>query len=145
MKKIIKWGLIGVVVLIVIGAIAGGGKSGNNTTSSKGGQAQEQPKTPEMVTAQQIADDFDGNQVSAENKWNGKLVQFTATVSNITDTGISFTNIASKQFSMAQISCRISDKDQLLSLKNGEAVTVKGVIGKQTIGVIDMNDCSVVK
>lgn len=144
MKKIIKWGLIIFVVLIVIGMIAGGGKS-SNTNQSGNNQAKEEQKEPQMVTAQQIADDFDGNQVAAESKWNGKLVQFTATVSNITDSGLSFTNVASKQYSITQISCKVSDKQQLLSLKNGESITVKGIIGKQIIGVIDMSDCEVVK
>ena len=34
MKKILKWGLIGFVVLIVIAAIAGSGKSGNQSSNS---------------------------------------------------------------------------------------------------------------
>lgn len=152
MKKFLKWGAIVFVGLIVIGVIASAGKSGsstptsgsNNSTDQK--QAQQEPaKEAEQVTASQIADDFDGNQVAAESKWNGKYVQFTATVSNITDSGLSFTNIGSKQFSLTQISCSISDKQSLLSLKNGESVTVKGTIRKQTIGVIDMTDCEVVK
>ena len=143
MKKFLKWGGIALIVIIVIAAFSGGSKSNNTSSSEK--QAQEQTKTPEMVTAQQIADDFDGNQVAAEKNWNGKYVQFTATISNITDSGLSFTNIGSKQFSMAQISCRVKDTQQLLSLKNSESVTVKGVVGKQTIGVIDMSDCEVVK
>ena len=46
---------------------------------------------------------------------------------------------------MAQISCHITDKQQLMSLKNGQTVTVRGNVGKQTIGVIDFNDCEVVK
>lgn len=81
----------------------------------------------------------------AGKTWNGKFVQFTATVSNITDSEFPFANIGSKQFSMAQISCRVKDTQQLLSLKNRESVTVKGIIGKQTIGVIDTSDCEVVK
>lgn len=149
MKKILKWGAIVFVGLIVIGVIASAGKSGStnptsNSTDQK--QAQQEPaKEAEQVTATQIADDFDGNQVAAESKWDGRYVQFTAVVSNITDSGLSFSSIGSKQFSLAQISCKVSDKQSLLSLKNGESVTVKGTIGKQTIGVIDMTDCEVVK
>ena len=146
MKKFLKWGGIIIIIIIVLAAITGSGKS-NNSTNSTGNseQAQEKPKAPEIVTAQQIADDFDGNQVAAEKNWSGKFVQFTATVSNITDSGLSFTNIGSKQFSMTQMSCQVKDPQQLLSLKNGESITVKGIIGKQTIGVIDMSDCEVVK
>jgi hypothetical protein len=151
MKKVLKWGGIIFIGLIVIGVIASMGKSGStNPTSNSNNTTQKQEeaqpaKEPEQVTAAQIADDFDGNQVAAESKWNGKYVQFTAVVSNITDSGLSFSNIGSKQFSFAQISCKVSDKQSLISLKNGESVTVKGTIGKQTIGVIDMTDCEVVK
>lgn len=97
------------------------------------------------ITVRELADDFDANQVAAEDKWNGKLVEFSAEISNITDSGLSFSNVASKQFSLAQISCRIKDKSQLLPLKNGETVTVQGRVGTQTIGVIDVSDCVVVQ
>ena len=33
----------------------------------------------------------------------------------------------------------------IMTLKNGQTVTVRGTVGKQTIGVIDVNDCSVAK
>lgn len=102
-------------------------------------------EAPIKITAKQLADDFDANQVAAEANWNGKLVEFSAEISNITDYGISFYRVASKEFSLAQISCRIKDKSQLLTLKNGQTVTVRGVVGKQTLGVIDVKDCEVVK
>lgn len=151
MKKFLKYGAIGFVILIVIGVIGSMGKSGNSTPSSSnstGTQATSAPtQAPEAqkVTATEIADDFDGNAVSAEAKWKGKFVEFSAVVGNITDSGLSFTDIGSKQYSFTQISCKIKDKQQLLSLKNGETTTVRGIIGGQTIGVIDMTDCEVVK
>ena len=148
MKKILKWLGIGFVVLIVIGIAAGTGKSGNNQTSSSNGANQKQEpqvQEPTVIKAQELADDFDANQVAAENKWKGKLVQFSAKITNITDSGLSFANVASKQFSMTQIGCRVADKQQLLPLKNGETVTVKGTVGSQTVGVIDISACSVVQ
>lgn len=142
MKKFFKWVLIIIVGIIVLGVIAGSGKGGSKTTSSSS-----PPPAPVAmkITARQLADDFDSNQVAAEANWQDKLVEFSAKVSNITDSGISFYNVASKDFSMAQISCHISDKQQLLTIKNGQTLTVQGVVGKQTIGVIDINDCVVVK
>lgn len=145
MKRFLKWGLIIFVALIVIGVIGSAGKSGNTTQTSGTKEAPTVAPKPMEVTAQQIADDFDSNQVAAEKEWSGKYVQFSATISNITDSGISFTNVASKQYSFTQISCRTKDKQQLLSLKNGETTTVKGIVGKQLIGVIEVNDCEVVK
>ncbi|OQY69347.1 hypothetical protein B6D29_00015 [Microgenomates bacterium UTCPR1] len=145
-KKVLKWIGIIVLVLIVIGAVSGN-KGGTSTTSSNTSSAkvEEQPQEPEKISAQELADDFDGNQVAAEAKWKGKMVEFSAEITNITDTGLSFGKVASKEFSLAQISCKITDKQQLLPLKNGQTVTVKGVVGNQTIGVIDVSDCSVVQ
>lgn len=145
MKKILKWGLIGLVVLIVIGAVSGSKGGSTNSTSSTSNATPTPAPEAMKITARQLADDFDANQVAAEKNWENKLVEFTAKITNITDSGISFGSVASKQFSMAQISCRIKDKDQLLPLKNEQTVTVRGVVGKQTIGVIDLRDCEVVK
>ena len=122
--------------------MAGGGKGGDKTSTSSSPTPAPQAM---KITARQLADDFDSNQVAAEANWQDKFVEFSAKVSNITDSGISFYNVGSKDFSMAQISCHISDKQQLLSIKNGQTITVRGVVGKQTIGVIDLNDCSVVE
>lgn len=146
MKKLLKWGAIIFVGFIVLGVIANAGKSGNTSTSGSN-QAQTPTKAPEAtkISVTELGDDFDSNQVAAENKWNGKFVEFAAEVTNITDSGLSFSKVTSKDFSMTQISCRTKDKSQLLTLKNGETATVKGVVGKQTIGVIDLSDCEVVK
>src|SRR3990167_3549461 len=147
MKKILKWLGIGLIIIIVIGVISSAGKSGSVQNSESTGSTQEkqQVQEPTLIKAQELADDFDANQVAAESKWKGQLVQFSAEINNITDSGLSFSNVASKEFSMAQISCKITDKQQLLSLKNGQTVTVKGVVGNQTIGVIDISDCSIVQ
>lgn len=134
--------ILALILLGVIGSMAGSGKGGSKTSQS----SSPTPAPVAMkITARQLADDFDSNQVSAEATWQDKLVEFSAKVSNITDSGISFFNVGSKDFSMAQISCHISDKQQLLSIKNGQTITVRGIVGKQTIGVIDLNDCEVVK
>lgn len=148
MKKLFKWGGIILIVIIGISVIAGLGKSSNNQqpkSSNTTNQKETQQQEPMKVTAKEIADDFDANQVAAENKWKGKFVEFSAEISNITETGLSFQNVGSKQFSVTQISCRVTDKEQLLPLKNGQMITVKGTVGGQTIGVIDISDCQVVQ
>ncbi|MCL4397417.1 OB-fold putative lipoprotein [Patescibacteria group bacterium] len=153
MKKILK--IVGgiflvLIILGVIGAITGGSKK---TPTENSGAAKETANTnnapqavePTKIQASELADDFDANQVAAKEKWNGKLVEFTAAVSNITESGLSFTGIASKQFSLTQISCAVTDKQQLMPLKNGQMVTVRGTVGDQMLGVISIKDCSVVQ
>ncbi|HRN69907.1 MAG TPA: hypothetical protein PLS49_01870 [Candidatus Woesebacteria bacterium] len=147
MKKILKWGGIALVVIIIIAALSGSGDK-NNTSGSNGSgtnnEAEPTP-TPMVIEARTLADAFDANQVAAENEWQDKFVQFTAEISNITDSGLSFTNVATKEFSLTQISCKVKDKDQLLPLTNGQTVTVQGIIGNQMIGVIEVKDCEVIQ
>lgn len=150
--------LTGILVLFIIGIVgtvgSGGNKnSGQSTTSgNKNNQAAitttnevKVTPAPEKISARDLADDFDNNAVAAKDKWMDKFVEFSDQISNITDSGISFSNIASKQFSMTQISCRVQDKQQLLPLKNGQTVTVRGIVGSQTIGVIEIKNCEVVQ
>lgn len=145
MKKVLL--IIGgiIALVIIIGAVSGGSKPSQPVSPVSEATDSAQNKTATVIKASEIADDFDKNQVSAANKWKGQFVQFSAEISNITPNGISFYNVGSKQYSMTQISCSIKNKDQLLSLSNGEQVTVKGIVQGQTIGVIDLSDCEVVK
>jgi hypothetical protein len=134
--------ILALILIGIIGSMAGSGKGGSKTS-----QSSSPTPVPQVmkITARQLADDFDSNQVSAETKWKDQLIEFSAEITNITDSGLSFSKVATKDFSLAQISCKIADKNQLLPLKNGQTVTVRGVVGTQTIGVIDVKQCEVIK
>ena len=146
--------LTGLIVFAILAPIivasSGGDKKSTTSQVATNEQKQESqnlesPKpSPTKITARALADDFDANQVSAEAKWKDKYVEFSATISNITDSGISFSNIATKDFSLTQISCKVEDKSQLLNIKNGQTVTVRGVVDTQTIGVIDVKQCEII-
>jgi len=138
-----------ILIIVAISIFSPKGNKSNTTTStnkaSTGTVKEEVKPTPIEITARAFADDFDENQVAAEAKWSGKLVKFSAKITNITDYGISFSSVASKEFSMAQISCRVKDKQQLMDIKNGQTITVSGIVGTQSIGVIGINDCEIIK
>lgn len=101
-------------------------------------------QAPLEITAGRLADDFDTNAVAAKAKWSGKLVEFSSQISNITSSGISFSNVASKQLSITQIACRTSGTQQLMMLRNGQTITVRGIVADQTMGVIEIKNCVVV-
>lgn len=143
-------GILGLILLSIVARGVGGGESNTQPTATKNSSNVEEKATPtpvpEKINVEDLADDFDANQVAAEAKWKGKLVEFSAEITNITDFGLSFRNIATaKEFSFTQVSCKIKDKQQLLSLANGQIVTVRGVVKSQTIGVISVSDCEVVQ
>jgi len=138
-----------ILIMIIIPILSSKSSKSSTTTStnkiSNGNVKEEVRPTPVEITARAFADDFDENQVAAEARWSGKLIKFSAKISNITDYGVSFYDVASKDFSMAQIACRIKDKQQLMDIKNGQTITVSGVVGTQSIGVIGINDCEILK
>jgi len=138
--------ILGLMLLGIIGAAASGGQSDSDTARSTSISAQPTAApTPLEISAAELADAFDANQVAAEAEWKGKLVQFSAEVSNITDSGVSFYNVATKDFSLSQISCQIQDKNQLLTIQNGQTITVRGTVGDQTMGVISLRTCEIVQ
>lgn len=136
-----------ILALFIIGMVgsAGSSKNDNGNNSKQGTVSPTSAPVAEKISARQLVDDFDANQVAAEASWENKFVEFSAKITNITDSGILFSNVASKDFSFAQISCRVKDKQQLLPLKNEQTITVRGIVGKQTIGVIEVSNCEVVK
>ncbi len=136
--------VIALFIIGMIGSAGGNSKDGTNSTQ-QGSVSPTSAPVAEKISARQLADDFDSNQVAAEATWENRLIEFSAKITNITDSGISFSDIASKDFSFVQISCRVKDKQQLLSIKNGQTVTVRGIVGKQTIGVIEVSNCEIVK
>lgn len=148
MKKLLKWGGIILLIIIVIAALSGSGDSEektDDTTTTTSQTSVQEVKEATKITASELADAFDENQVAAESKWKDQFVEFSAEITNITDTGLSFGSVASEDFSMTQISCKIKDKNQLMSLKNGQTVIVRGVVGTQMMGVIDLKECVVVE
>jgi hypothetical protein len=103
-----------------------------------------QQTTPTVIQVQQMGDDFEANQVAAEKKWGGKYIQFTASVSNINSSGITFGDVTSK-FSFTQVSCDLEDENAVLNLAKGKPATVRGIVdADQLLGVISINQCEVV-
>lgn len=140
------------LILGIIGAFGGLGSipstPASTTTyasgSSDAATPAPPPATPTVISATQMGDDFESNQIAAEKKWGGLYVQFTSTVTNINSSGVSFGKVTS-QFSFTQISCRVKDENSVLSLAKGKPATVRGVVdGDQMLGVITLNDCEIV-
>jgi TM2 domain-containing membrane protein YozV len=136
-----------VILVLGIGASAMNSSKTNtiNTQSSVTPEASQEQKQEVMkIDVKTLGDAFDANQVAAEKEWSGKLVEFAAEITNINEGRLSFAgDITSDEYSMTQISCELKDEDQALNVQNGQTITVQGVVGEQTIGVISLGDCTV--
>jgi len=103
------------------------------------------PEIPISVNLRSFLTEFDSNQLAAEEKWSGKLIEFTGTVSNISGSSdrpyVSFRS-ESDEFLGASISCRtLKDSTQATSLTNEQSVIVSGVVKDQSMGSVRLDDC----
>lgn len=152
MKKFLKWGLIGFIGLIVIGAIIGS-NSDSNDVSPKSESTTKNPESVIQVEAvkvntQEFIAEFDKNQLAAEEKYKGKVVELTAYVDNISEDilgkpFLSLKPVNNEYYFDTSIQCYFKDKSELTSLENGQQVSVQGKVDTQSLGIISIKDCSV--
>lgn len=91
MKKVIKWIAIvvfGLIALGFIGAMLGDETDGATSDASlNGATAVESTEVALPVTAQQLFDAYDSNEVAADKQYKGKLLQIDGKVASI-DSGL---------------------------------------------------------
>jgi hypothetical protein len=150
---------IGIIILffIIVGA-AGSGKSTSNSATPSSDVTQSPTKVTEapvvkpapiVVDATTLISEYDKNKLSAQDKYNGKLVQTTGYIDNISNdiTGSYYLSIHptnDQYYFGTSIQCFFSDKSQLTSLAKQQSVTVTGTMQDMSLGIVEMKDCNVV-
>lgn len=148
--------LLALFVLGVIGA-AGGDKT---TTSSTNSSANKQTSAPEKqeptaivaeeVDAATFIGAFDKNQLSAEKQYKDKRVKMTAYIQNISEdiVGSPYLSLkpsAEKYYFGTTAKCTFASSDELTSVENEQQIVVEGTVQEQSLGIIAMKDCKIVK
>ncbi len=160
MKKALKWIGIVFVVLVIISLIGGSdsnkNKSQTNSTSSnttiEGTKPtpEEKPISPKNIAMAELIADFDKNQLSAEETYKDKFIQTTGYISNIAEDilGNPFLSLkptTEEYYFGTAVQCLFKEKSELTSLENGQQVTVTGTVKTQSLGIISVDSCNVVK
>ena len=148
--------VIGVLIVLgIVGSAAGGeSKIGNSTGKEEKSVAesvdQQQGEKEEIleVDTKSFVAEFDENQLAAETKYEDKLVKFTGYIDNISEgiMGEYYVIIqptADEYYMGTSIQCYFDNKEDLLSLKNGQKVTLRGKIDTQMMNVL-VKSCEVV-
>lgn len=146
-----------IFVLFILGGIVNSGNPQTTQTTTaqadsdnqRESQNQEEPTQPpqaEVVDLQAFITEFDDNQLAAEDKYEGKLVELTGYVNNISEDIIGKYFITLKptaeEFDFSTTTqCYFEDKSAITSIKNGDQVTVQGVVKTQSIGSIMVEKC----
>lgn len=163
-----KWWVITIGVIILIGII---GNSSDNksktptapeqnqqpaqqTTTDTTNKVAEKPAEPAKLTPQVtvtsaiLAKDYSENEVAADAKYKGKLIEISGKVYSI-DNGISDNEIIIKlsdgQYDLTGPMCYMkeSEKDKVLTFKKGQQVILIGTGDSATIGSPILKGCTV--
>ena len=147
--------ITGIIILVVIIGVASSGGSSQSTSSSSGSgsstaqEQQAQTITYEKTDTKAMIEAFDNNQLAAEKQYKDKYVEITAQIKNISEdiVGTSFLSLepvnAGDFYVGTTIKCSFKTSDDLLSVKNGEKVTLKGKVKEQSLGIITIEECQI--
>lgn len=162
MKKFLKWGGIAFAILIVLGVIGSFASDEETSSSTNNNQevvseeesednSEEQEKTEEVVVVDitEFVEEFDKNQLAAEDTYEGKTVEFTGYVGNISEDIMGsyyvIVNPTDEDYYFGTaVQCFFKDKSALTSLENGQQVTLKGNFDTQLMNVM-LKKCEVLE
>ncbi len=123
-------------VIIVFGIIIVGANSGGNAPESGEKESTQNEATEityEKVNLNDMFIALDGNAMQAEEKYQGKYVEFSGEIANFDSDGkyISVQSVGADAWSFDRIMCYIKNEEQkqlLLNKAVGDAVTIRGKI-----------------
>ena len=167
-----KWWVIAIGVVIIIGIIGSSGedKTDNQSAKEQGQEAsqkvadsteqkadnkkEEKPAEAEKlvpqvaVTSANIAEEYSENEVAADEKYKGKMIEISGKVVSV-DNG-TFDNemiikLSDGQYDISGPMCYMkeSEKDKVLTFKKGQQVTLIGEGNSATIGSPMLKNCIV--
>ncbi len=145
--------LTGILVIIAIGMIgnAAGGSNKGDSSAGSSPTPSAQEITYEKLDTKSFIAEFDQNQLAAESKYKDKYVEFKGVIKNISE------DIASNPFLSIEppttgdyyygttIKCTFKSKDELMNVQNKQTVTLRGQVKSQTLGIISLDKCSLIK
>ena len=140
-----------VAVVIVAFLYVIGSSSNSNPQAPTG--AVSTPATPPQreairVSARQLLQEYEDNQVSADTKYENNLVQVSGVVDSIGKDILDTPYISLKgRDSIKSVQCMFSKKDEtaLASVSKGEQLTLEGTLSGFLILNVIINDCKIVK
>ena len=105
---------------------------------------------PMTVVLADFVKEFDDNQLSAESKYKNKLVSFSGYIKNISEDVmgspyLAIQPVADEYYFDTYVQCYFKNKNDLMSIKNGQMIEVTGKVESQSLGNVLIKDCSIGK
>jgi len=145
-----------VVLVLVIGAgslsVSSQSPSSIAAAPSTASNASSNPATasqpPIKVSASALSQAYDSNEVAADAKYKGNVVDVSGTIDTIGKDilGTPYVSLKTSEYSIIGVQCMFSQSDEaaLAALSSGQTITLEGTVSGKTIEVI-VDGCSIVK
>jgi len=142
--------LIVVFVLYLIGSSASDTSQMSQTpTDTVNTPTKPQQREAIKVTAQQLVQEYEDNEVSADAKYEGNLVQVSGIVDSIGKDILDspYITLKGKQYSINRVQCMFSKRDAaiLATVSKDESITLEGTLTGYTILNPLIEDCHIVR
>lgn len=138
-----------IVLVLILLVIVGTTMSDSDTATVA--SSKEEASTPAReaikVTATKLADDYKANEVAADAKYKGNLVEVSGTIGtigkDITDTP--YVTLTIGQYDILSVQCMFGRNDQtaLASLAKGQSITLQGEVSGK-LGNVLVRGCKIV-
>jgi len=147
--------LTGIGILFVIGAVANAidpvEPSPNTGSSSETMVTTEESEKTEVieVSASVLLDEYDSNAIAAGEKYEDKTLQITGIISDI-GTDIrdeAYVKLADTVGAFNGVQCFFNrgNASTISTLNKGETITLQGLVSRELIGNVIVEDCQVVQ
>ncbi len=139
MKKWQEDILFVVVAVTVAGLFVACGGGGDNSADIASKEADIK------ISAVKLYKDYKANEVAADEKYKGKILEVTGTIDEISVTlGTIFVSLLVDEYGLETVKGMFSDKykSKIAELKKGQKITIKGVCDGLTLGIaVSLNNC----
>jgi hypothetical protein len=147
-----KWTIFGMVIVIALAFIMTGCGGSDNDDTEEGAEAKAEETTPQepdiTVSVGEILQEFDDNELAADEKYKDKVIAVTGIVSKVDtdmwDDDEYILNIKEDENSWTDVSCYGLGNDVLSTLIPGDTVTVIGTFKDGGDLGIQLSDCQLV-
>jgi hypothetical protein len=158
-KWYLRWWMWIIYIIVIIIILTSLGNSGSNHSSSVNTSSQTsvntpvstpaQSQAPIVVSASALSSAYKSNQVSADTKYKGNLVQVTGTIYNIGKDILNnpYVQLQNSEYDPMGVQCMFSQSDEstLANLSKGQTVTLQGTVSGEEIVDVIVDGCQIVK
>ncbi len=142
-----------IILLIIAGVTLSQGSdtsvaaSGSGTTAAAANQPAASAQAPMQVTADTLYSAYNQNQVAADAKYKGNLVEVTGVIGSIGKDILNnpYVTLNTGEYSLPSVQCMFSqaDESKLTSLSSGQRITLEGTVSGETLTLVEVDGCTV--